>query len=292
MTIGTTSFLVSDPCCASSTHADPSDCAYRVAWSINPHMRIGSADTTTALGQHASFLRALRQCGAGVEPLPFVHGAFDSVFAKDSAILADLDHRGPRALLASPRHAVRRAEQVARRRDLERAGFAVEPALDTCLEGGDVVLFGDVALLGYGFRSSPASAVGLGRFLGRRVIPLELRDPSLYHLDTALTALSDGTLVIAEGAFSREALQALTALPLRELCVVGRRDALRFGLNVVEVGDTILTGTASSQLDEVWASVGRKVLYSPLDEFHRAGGSAACLAARVHTAEVEARAAA
>ena len=81
-----TSLVLSGPQCASEGHGDPEGCAYRVAWSINPHMRVGAVDTARAVRQHASFVRALRQCGAHIEVIAFVHGAFVSVFAKDCAM--------------------------------------------------------------------------------------------------------------------------------------------------------------------------------------------------------------
>jgi len=272
-----TKLIVSRPRCERVKHDENSDCAYRIAWSINPHMQIGATNTALAVRQHASLVRSLRQAGADVEIMPFVHGAFDSVFTKDSAIVT-----GMRALLASPRHPERVREQDSRWRDLADAGFEVTAPLDVPLEGGDVVIDGDVALLGYGFRSSVRAAPRLSVFLGRDVLPLDLRDPMLYHLDTALTVLADGTVLFAEEAFSSGALRALARLPAARLRTVPHADALAFGLNVVEVGDAIITGTRSATMDALWRSLGKRVIYTPLDQFQRAGGSAACLVAKIH----------
>src|SRR4051794_35101065 len=80
------------------------ECRYQVAWSINPHMRVGAVDFARAQRQHARLVGALISEGANVVEMPFVHGAFDSVFAKNPALLFQL-RTGRRALMASQAHA-------------------------------------------------------------------------------------------------------------------------------------------------------------------------------------------
>src|SRR5689334_21168372 len=99
---GTTTFVVSAVHCAAD-HLRGARCAYRVAWSINPHMRVGAADPRRARAQHRALRDALVREGARLVDLPFVHGAYDSVFAKDNAVLAGGAgaQNAPRALLAN-----------------------------------------------------------------------------------------------------------------------------------------------------------------------------------------------
>ncbi|HUS27402.1 MAG TPA: arginine deiminase-related protein [Kofleriaceae bacterium] len=232
-----------------------------------------------ALAQHSALIRVVRALGASVLTVPFVHGAFDSVFAKDNALYAqraDTTH----ALFAEPRYRERQAEQSVRRSDLQHAGISIEPAT-AAFEGGDVVVVpGRFAFLGHGFRSSPAAANTLERFLGLPVIPLELVDPALYHLDTALGILGDGTALACDDAFSPHSREVL-----RRVCPVmpvSREEALRFAVNFVDVGRAVVTGTDSEEVTEILSSLGRRTVYTPLDEFHRAGGSAACLLAPIY----------
>jgi N-dimethylarginine dimethylaminohydrolase len=164
-------------------------------------------------------------------------------------------------------------------RDLAHAGITVEPH-GADFEGGDVlVLPGRCAFLGYGFRSSRNAALVIERFLGLPVIPLELVDPALYHLDTALTVFADGTALACDEAFAPAARRGL-----REVCSViqvSRDAAIRFAINLVELGDAVVTGTDSAEVSAILESLGKRIVYTPLDEFHRAGGSAACLLAPV-----------
>jgi N-dimethylarginine dimethylaminohydrolase len=269
-------------------------CTYRVAWSINPHMRIGAVDEVVARAQHHALERALESLGAEVHVLPFVCGAFDSVFVKDNAILR---WRGrPAALLARPLHPERRAEQRARADAYARCGFEVHAAPAAPLEGGDVVMLPQVggpegaALLGCGPRSSPKAAAALVRFLDTEVVPLSLRDPRLYHLDTACAALPDGTLLYCPEAFEPRARATLRRLVergvLAALVAVPCEEALRFSLNLVPVGTTVITGADPARVPATTRAIERagfSVVHVPLDQFHLAGGSAACLVAEVRS---------
>ena len=274
-------FVASTPHCDATAHEPSSACTYQVAWAINPHMIPGSVDSGRAIAQHRALLQAVRALGASVDTVPFVHGAFDSVFAKDNAVYAQHGAH-THALLGRARHAERRMEQVVREADLRSAGLAVDICTSE-LEGGDVIVVeGRCAVLGYGFRSSRDSVSQLSDFLGLPVAALELVDPGLYHLDTALTILADGTALVCDEAFTPTSRRALRALGLGDVLSVSHAEAMRFALNMVEVGPTIVTGTDSPEVTALLNARGRRVVYTPLEEFHRAGGSAACLLARIH----------
>lgn len=246
-------------------------------------MVIGSVEPLRAARQHAALLRALRRTGTDLVTLPFIHGAYDSIFVKDICILTDVRGRH-RALLARARWAERRVEAAHRARHLAAAGFEVETSAEHPIEGGDVVVCatGGFALLGVGFRSSPAAADGLARFLDLPVITLQLTDPRLYHLDMALTVLADGTALVCHDALGPAARETLRALPLREIVPVSRAAALRFAINLVELDGGVVTGSESPEVAELLRARGRRVVPVDLGEFHHAGGSAACLVARVH----------
>lgn len=276
-------FAVSELCCPKE-HARSSECAYQVAWSINPHMRVGQVSWRRAAAQHRALKAALTEAGARLLPLPFVHGAFDSVFAKDSALLAH--HRGQgMALLAAMRHPERRGELVARARALEARGFEVMESPPVYLEGGDVQVLRGAVLMGHGLRTSRRAAGVLEAFFELPVTPLELRDPHLYHLDTALTVLEDGTALVCREAFTEESLAALERTRgVREVVAVPREEALGFGLNLVQVGRTVVVGGSAPTVEAALRERGYAPVVVPLEQFHLAGGSAACLVARVHPA--------
>jgi N-dimethylarginine dimethylaminohydrolase len=253
-------------------------------------MVIGGGDPHRAVLQHAGLMRTVRALGADVETVPFVHGAFDSVFAKDNAIYTAA-HGLTHALFSRPRHPERQVEQPVRASDLTRAGIAVDTR-GVDFEGGDVIVVpGRCAILGYGFRSTREAAREIERYLRLPVLPVELVDPALYHLDTALAVLRDGTTIVCDDAFTPASRRALRGMDLGDVHCVSRDEALRFALNIVEIDDAVVTGTQSPVVNEILVACGKRVVYTPLDEFHRAGGSAACLLAPVYDAQTVATAA-
>lgn len=278
-------YLLSSVACANGVHDTTTKCTYQVHWTINPHMRPGAVDADVARAQHAGLAAVLRELGGRVEILPFVCGAFDSVFIKDNAVLTH-DGRGgaPRALLGAPVHAVRGVEREARAAALTECGFDVAQ-LDHRLEGGDVIQLPGAVLLGCGPRSSPSAAHGLGKFLARPVYSLRLRDAQLYHLDTAMAVLTGGHALVCREAFDTEALAQLDELVARKLLTsihaIPYQEARTFAANLVEVGRTVLTGTRAPHTRAILQRLHRTVIELPLDQFHLAGGSAACLVARV-----------
>ncbi len=279
-------FVVSAPrclaSCAREPHADA--CGFKVAWQINPHMRVGAAEPQRAARQHGVLTQLLRTLGARVERLPFVHGAYDSVFVKDNALLLrrhDLDV----ALLARPRHPERRMEQRDRCRALERRGFRVILTRKAVFEGGDVLLLpsGRAALLGTGFRSESGAAGEIERFVEAPLHVLELRDSHLYHLDTALAVLSDGTVAFCPEAFTDASTKRIEQLFAADcLLRVPYDDARSFALNLIEVGRHVIMGGPSAWLESRLEERGWIVHVPELHQFRCAGGSAACLVARVH----------
>lgn len=248
-------------------------------------MEVGSVHPRAAMRQHKSFVRALERSGAVVHAVPFVHGAFDSVFSKDNAVLVARRSGVVEALLARPLHAERRIEQRARARALASLGIRARATASAALEGGDVVLLPGASggFLGYGFRSSRRAARDLERFLERDVQCLELRDPRLYHLDMALSVLDDGTALVCEDALTMASRRSLLRHPaIRDVIRVPLREALQFGVNVVQVGDTIVSGGEAPATARALRARGYRVRRTSLDQFHRAGGSAACLVSRIH----------
>jgi N-dimethylarginine dimethylaminohydrolase len=245
-------------------------------------MRVGAVDFTRALRQAAALRSALAAEGASIVEVPFVHGAYDSVFTKDVALLVQRGGRR-RALLARQRHEVRARERDARARALADLGFEPTEGAPAVWEGGDVVLGDDWALLGFGPRSDWSAADWLSRELDMPVVSLELVDPRLFHLDMAACLLPSGKLLVCEEALAPPSVRLLrTELRDIEIVPVAMADALAFGLNLVPIGDAVLAGASVPRVERTLRALELRPIHVPLGEFHAAGGSAACLVARVH----------
>ena len=286
-TSGVTTFqyVVSRPKCGAACREQQSLCAYQVKWSINAHMHPGSVTSARASREHATFVRTLKAQGAVLATVPFLHGAYDSVFSKDNAIIVERPNGELHGLLARPRHKERQVEQAPRARQLMALGVSFAESTRAFIEGGDVVVLPGVngAFMGYGFRSSFGAAHDLERFLGRGVTPIELHDPRFYHLDMALSVLDDGTALVCEEALSPKGMRAVQTHPrVRSLLRIPLREALDFGANLVQVGRNIVFGANAPFLERSLSSRGYVVHRVPLEQFHHGGGSAACLVSKVH----------
>jgi N-dimethylarginine dimethylaminohydrolase len=275
--------FVGSPSCDSHTCPTLSpQCQFKVAWQINPHMKLNAVDSRRACAQHAAFVQTLRALGADVATLPFVHAAYDSVFVKDAGLLVE-----GAALVARPRYFERRREQPARATSYSEQGLDVVYDFSCpTWEAGDTVMLPNRAglLLGHGFRSDAAAAPWLARHTELDVHALELRDPRLFHLDMALAVLPDGTALVCEDALTTASVRALRGIAgIERVQAVSIEDALAFGLNFVVVGDSVVIGARVPSVEKIARARGYTPVYVDVSQFHLAGGGVACLTSRLHT---------
>ncbi len=97
--------------------------------------------------------------------------------------------------------------------------------------------------------------------------------------------MSEGQCLVfaCEEAFTPQSWSELSRIPRVDRVVkVSRAEAMDFALNWVEVNDTIIFSGVAPQTVATLEGLGKTVISQTLDEFKKAGGSAACLVARVH----------
>ncbi len=270
---------------------------FAVTYSINPWMdpkawaQSAGADGGVALHaaaqrQWEGLHRALAAAGAAIEILPPEPGLPDLVFTANAAVVLD-----GKAVLARFRHSERQNEEP-----LFAAAFAALAArgliadvvqLPAALKfegAGDCIFDARRGLfwLGCGFRSDAAAGAVIARQLGAPCVALPLADANFYHLDTAFCALPCGAVVYYPGAFTQAALARIhEAVAPAERIALEPADARRFAANAVTVGRSIVLSSASAGLRGALERRGYAVIETPLDVFHRSGGSACCLTLRL-----------
>jgi N-dimethylarginine dimethylaminohydrolase len=118
--------------------------------------------------------------------------------------------------------------------------------------------------------------------LGVRCTPLPLADARFYHLDTAFCALPCGGVIYHPDAFTPAGLDAIhEGIAPENRIPIGRADAARFAANAVRVERSIILSSCSADLRCALMARGYTILETPLDAFHRSGGSASCLVLRL-----------
>ena len=268
---------------------------FAVTYSINPWMDpaawsdSGAALHATATQQWTALQTALRDAGAAIEIVRPEAGLPDLVFTANAAVVLDR-----KALLARFHHPQRQGEEpvfTAAFKALARSGLIDEivslPA-GVVLEGAGDCIFDaqrQMFWMGCGFRSDAAAAHVIEAEFGIPCVPLELTNPSFYHLDTAFCALPCGGVMYHPQAFSRDALAAIHAqVAPRDRIALDADDAARFAANAVCVNRAIVLSRCSVALRATLEQRGYAVLQTPLTAFLRSGGSACCLTLRLNHA--------
>jgi len=265
---------------------------FAVTYSINPWMdpkawaATGDALHAKAGQQWDGLHRALIRHGASVDVLVPAPGLPDLVFTANAAVVLD-----GKALLARFRHPERRREEpiyaegfhALRERGLIKQVIAMPD--DVVLEGaGDCLWDARRGLfwMGAGFRSDKRAAAVVDNVFGVACVPLDLADPSFYHLDTALCPLPCGGVIYHPGAFTDEARAAieLRVAPADRIAL-DIADAELFAANAVCFERVIVMSRCSAALRGTLEQRGYTVVTTLLDAFLRSGGSACCLTLRL-----------
>lgn len=276
---------------------------FGVLYTINPWMnpdeweRDEQVLAQTSQSQWTALYRTLRGLGAHIELVPPEEGVPDLVFTANAALVMDR-----KALLAHFRHPQRQAEEehlAAAFRGLRTRRLIDEIVTlphNTTLEGAGDCVFDrtrNLFWMGYGPRSDVAAADVVRNVFGLETIALELTDPRFYHMDTALSALPRGEIMVVPDAFNAEGRAIIAArVPAVQRIAVGGHDAAQLCANAIAIGDNLVMSSCSDRLRDELAERGYRVVTTPLTAFLRSGGSAFCLTLRLDLASARASASA
>lgn len=169
----------------------------------------------------------------------------------------------------------RRKESVIAAQFLRRKGCQVVdlPKKAFC-EGGDFILFQNLILAGYGFRTKKESHQLVEKIAGKKVVSLKLVNPYLYHLDTALFATEEG-IVFCPEAFSEKSRKKIRLLGYTK--EISLKEAFCFGLNNLIFDKKIIANKSSNGCLDWLKGIGYQVVKLDTSEFQKAGGAIHCL---------------
>ncbi len=245
---------------------------FDVSYSINPWMHPEKpCDNSLAVAQWETLCELYRSLGHTVEVIDPVPGLPDMVFAANGATVVDGKVMGARF-----RHAERTAEGPAYLSWFRERGY------EDCLwpefinEGeGDYLVVGRRILAGTGFRTDPRSHAEAQEFFGVPVTGLTLVNPRHYHLDTALSVLSDTEVMYYPEAFSPGSRAVLREM-FPDAILANHADAAVFGLNAFSDGLNVLLPQAATHLAVELTARGFHPIGVDLSELLKAGGSVKC----------------
>ncbi|GAA1833328.1 arginine deiminase-related protein [Pseudonocardia ailaonensis] len=243
---------------------------FAVEYAINPWMRPDvPVDRGLALDQWEALRRTYVALGHEVTVVDAEPGLPDMVFAANGATIV-----GGRIYGARFRYAERAREAELYRKALVDLGPYTEPRYVN--EGeGDLLVAGDVLLAGTGFRTDPRAHAEAARVLHRPVLSLELVDPRYYHLDTALTVLSDHDVAYLPEAFSPRS-RGILAGRYPHAIHADPLDAAVLGLNAVSDGLHVVLPSAATGLAASLRDRGYEPIGVDLSELLKGGGGPKC----------------
>ncbi|MEV6206198.1 dimethylargininase [Kitasatospora sp. NPDC051914] len=245
---------------------------FAVRYAINPWMDPGQpVDRAAADRQWRRLCAVLRSLGHEVLTLDPLPGLPDMVFTANGATVV-----GGRVLVARFKHAERAGEATAHRRWFDRAGFRPVHTATRVNEGeGDLLVAGRRILAGWGFRTTAPAHREAQHLLGLPVVTLRLVDPRFYHLDTALTVLSDDQIMYWPPAFAPTSRRLLASL-YPDAIRAGETDAAVFGLNAVSDGRHVVLPRAATGLAAQLHTHGYRPVPVEMPELLKAGGGPKC----------------
>ncbi|CDQ46888.1 N-dimethylarginine dimethylaminohydrolase [Mycolicibacterium neoaurum] len=247
---------------------------FAVHYAINPWMdpTIG-VDVGRAVAQWEGLRRTYTELGHTVELVDPVPGLPDMVYAANGGLVVN-----GHAIVANFTYPERAAEADAYSAWMSAAGLQPRRTRHRNEGQGDLLVAGTMVLAGYGFRTDRRAHDEIAEITGLPVLSLELIDPRFYHLDTALTVLTDGPcplIAYYPPAFSDGAL-ALLRSHFPDALTVGTADAFVLGLNAVSDGRHVLLPAAATGFAAQLRDAGFRPIGIELSELLKGGGSVKC----------------
>ena len=226
------------------------------------------ADPGLAASQHEAYVRALAESGWEIREVAPADEAPDSAFVEDTVVVC-----GDLAVLTRPGAPERRVEVAGAERAVRELGLDVERIEKPgTLDGGDVLRVGATLYVGRGRRTNAEGIRQLSALAeprGFTVVAVALNH--VLHLKSAVTALPDGTIVVADPS-------AVDTTPLPPLRTVPE-DA---GSHVVPIGGPkILMAASAPRSADLFAGWGFEPVVVDIGEFEKLEGCVTCLSVLV-----------
>jgi N-dimethylarginine dimethylaminohydrolase len=251
---------------------------FTVDYAINPWMDTASpVDAGVAVAQWQQLRDTYRRLGHVVDLVAPVPGLPDMVYAANGGLILD-----GTAVVARFKYPQRQRESIAYADWMRSQGYAPMQTRYVNEGQGDLLPVGGMILAGMGFRTDPRAHAEIAEIFARPVVSLQLVDPRLYHLDTALSVLDDTTIAYYPPAFTEGSRAQLEKL-FPDAIVVDSADAYVFGLNAVSDGRHVVHPAAAAGFAEQLVRAGFDPVGVEMSELLKGGGSVKCCTLEVYS---------
>ena len=253
---------------------------YDVAYEINPWMSVRKKpDHEKAKKQWQDFYRLLTEkLKVRVELMKPAPKLPDLVFTANAGLV----HKR-RFVRANFRHRERRAEASFYGDWFRKNKWIVKqiPPVFYFEGEGDALFLGRELYTGYHFRSDIEAHEFVADTLEVPYHALELVDKRFYHLDTCFAPLDEKTALVYLPAFDTYSQEILREM-VPDLVEVPEEEALRFACNALVIPPDVVLNAGVPKTMKLLQLRGFHPHELGFSEFIKAGGSAKCLALRLH----------
>jgi dimethylargininase len=223
-------------------------------------------DAGLAHDQHREYVRVLEASGYAVEDVPGDEAHPDSVFIEDTAVIL-----GTVGLVTRPGAESRRGEVGPVAQVLAGRFDIAEISAPGTLDGGDVLILGDVVYVG---RSSRTNDEGIGQLRavahhqGFGVVTVDVEE--VLHLKSAVLAIDEGTVVVTPHTVDESKLDGLRVLYEHD------EERNRFSALPLVDGRIVVTANAPATAAMV-SALGHDILPLDISEIQAADGGLTCM---------------
>lgn len=221
-------------------------------------------DADLARAQHAGYVAALEGVGLEVLRLPPLEGHPDAVFVEDCAVVLD-----EVAVIARPGADSRRGEVASVAAALAPFRELVTIEEPATLEGGDVMVCGEMVYVGWSRRTNHAGLKRLAHLVFEHGYTAKAAEvDGCLHLKTAVTRLDDERLV-ANTAW-------VDLGRVRDMEVVPVHPDEPHGANVLALDRTLVCSAAYPRTNESLSRLGFEIVEVEMGELHKMESAVTC----------------
>ena len=229
---------------------------------ITSHPLRHTIDVRRARAQHTEYCKTLSELGLKVITIHRDDEHPDSCFVEDNAVI-----HGGKALISRMAKESRRGEEEAIEevlREYMEVKRAVAPAI---VEGGDVIHLPDHLISGVTQRTNPEGVAQMEAWLGITVDTII--DPSIVHLKSYVTYLSNDTMITTRAYANHPALKGFTVLIVP--------DDEWYAANTLAIEDTVLMPKGRPRAHAIVGEASFNVVPMDVGEFEKYEGALTCL---------------
>ena len=218
---------------------------------------------------HEEYITALKNHGLEVRTLPGLSEYPDCCFVEDAAVVVD-----GAVVMCNLGHPSRRGEVEGIRNALNGALEVIHMPEDAHLDGGDVLFYDDLFMIGRSTRTNDAGIEFIRGVMDERGFASVVMDvPSTtLHLSTVCSSPAPGVLVAAEGFFTPEQLAPLGG----DIIWVPHEES--YGANTIGFeGDRVIVSSDYPQTSAALIEHGFSLTEVDMEHIRAADGSLTCL---------------